>query len=120
MPRYRKRPMGYPEPGAWCWERTQALPNKHPPEPLPDGQISPAELYEYIAHEGLGHCLYCFPSEKLRGLRLRKLWETAQAASTAILEYLEEEDMKQLPKKVNRRKIEAVDFGEDATDNLEI
>lgn len=121
MPRHRKPPLGYPEPGQWVWERTQALPAIHPPEPLPDRQITTTELYDHITYEGLGHCLFCFSPEKLRGLRLRKLWKTAQEASKAIIIYLEEEEHYDcITSKKRRKKTKAVDFGEDATNNLEI
>ncbi len=85
-----KRHIGYPEPGAWVWDATQSLPKIHPPEPLPDRQITPEELFEYIAYEGLGHCLFTIPPEKLQGLKLRKLWKIAQETSSDILRYLDE------------------------------
>lgn len=109
----RQKQVGYPEPGAWVWDATQSLPNIHPPEPLPDRQLTQDEIFEYIAYEGLGHCLNSIPTASLKGKALQKLWSNAQDACRAIMIYVEDREIESLTPK-------AVDFGEDATDTLEI
>ena len=112
----RRKQAGYPEPGAWVWDATQGLPNKFPPEPLPDRPITNEELFEHIAYEGLGHCLNSIPIDRLKGKAIQRLWIKAQEACRAIAIYVEDTEIEAIPTATP----EAVDFGDDATDNLEI
>ncbi|MHC4299615.1 MAG: hypothetical protein ACYS7Y_20240 [Planctomycetota bacterium] len=82
----------YPEPGGWVLDKVKGLPVLDPPEPLPrDRKLNLKELRDqYIAHEGLGYCLYTYiPAAKIADPGLRPLWRKARRAMQAIVEYLE-------------------------------
>lgn len=105
--RTKRKKWLYPEPGTWVADRTNLI-QLEPPGPLPDGTLSCQELRdEYIAYEGLGFCIYEYiPEWKIADRKLGQLWETAQQAMLAVVEYLEQfpDPVEPPPKRKKKKK----------------
>jgi len=80
----------YPEPGTWVLDTTKGMPKILPPDPLPRGQISAAEVKDHVCYEGLGYCIYGYiPSKRIEDTNLAKLWEQARVAMQQVANYLD-------------------------------
>ena len=79
-----------PEPGGWVLDTYKGLPEIDPPAELPAGKMTAQQVYEHVAYEGLGFCIYhLIPATKIKDAKLRKLWSDARAALGKIKEYLD-------------------------------
>ncbi len=64
----------------------------NPPPPLPSRKLTTSEVTMYVAHEGLGFCVYEYiDPEKIADPQLRVLWRKARRAMQEVTEHLEDD-----------------------------
>lgn len=81
----------YPEPGTWVVDDKYGLPPTGPPDDLTSESVSVNQLTEAVAYHGLGYCIHSYISpEKIKDIKLRKLWQHARRDMIAVLECIEE------------------------------
>jgi hypothetical protein len=69
----------------------KGLPEIEPPAELPKGKLTAQQVYEQVAYEGLGFCIYhLIPANQIKDRRLKKLWADARTALGKIKDYLDE------------------------------
>ncbi len=117
-----KRGKRYPEPGEWVDDHEHSLPDVSVMVSK-DQQLTPEEVRDTIAYEGLGYCVYEIISpNRISDPHLRKLWLEARNSLYDIITYLQTVPEQRTQHKKKRLHItthalqqstEAVDVGDD-------
>ncbi len=78
-----------PVPGLWVFDIPRGMNPVHAPEPMPSGPMTNQQIYDHVAYNGLGDCIYEFiPRRKIADPVLRKKWEKAKKAMMEAYDYL--------------------------------
>lgn len=94
-----------PEPGRWVLDSMAGMPDVLPPEDLPPGKLSAADVYAQVEYEGLGFCIYeLVAPSRIADEKLSALWEQARGAMREALVELEKQTMQEGSQKRRKKR----------------
>ena len=80
--------------GSWIYDKMVGMPSIDPPDDLPAGKLDLTYIRNAIIYEGLGFCIFHYINpEKIKDIKLKKLWAKAKEAMRKIIEYMEKQNL---------------------------
>lgn len=87
MGRKKKKKKKWTPGGDWRKEKVKGMPEITGVEKIPDDMMGVEEVRDYMSYEGID-ALDFLPPDKIKDVKLRKLWEQAKEAIKEIRFYV--------------------------------